>query len=129
MEHVNDVSTVSLRSTCSSWYVGTNIPGRPRVFMPYIGGFPVYVQKCNEVMNNAYEGFVLKGARLGNAPPQVHFTERWQRAARHRGDFAGRRGGEARTRRLSQRETRDSHRPLATSWQSAASISAFHLTS
>src|SRR6185295_17798425 len=61
--HVNDVSTVSLRSTCSSWYVGTNIAGRPRVFMPYIGGFPVYVQKCNEVMNNAYEGFVLKGAR------------------------------------------------------------------
>jgi hypothetical protein len=47
------------------------------VFMPYIGGFPVYVQKCNEVMNNAYEGFVLKGARRGNAPPQVHFTERW----------------------------------------------------
>jgi cyclohexanone monooxygenase len=75
--HVNDVSTVSLRSTCSSWYVGTNIAGRPRVFMPYIGGFPVYVQKCNEVMNNAYEGFVLKGARRGNAPPQVHFTERW----------------------------------------------------
>src|SRR2546430_5458931 len=34
VEHVNDVSTVSLRSTCSSWYVGTNIPGRPRVFMP-----------------------------------------------------------------------------------------------
>ncbi|KAH2824328.1 hypothetical protein KXV85_000896, partial [Aspergillus fumigatus] len=42
VEHVNEVSTVSLRSTCSSWYVGTNIPGRPRVFMPYIGGFPVY---------------------------------------------------------------------------------------
>ncbi|MET0677982.1 MAG: NAD(P)/FAD-dependent oxidoreductase [Bradyrhizobium sp.] len=76
--HVNDVSTVSLRSTCSSWYVGTNIAGRPRVFMPYIGGFPVYVQKCNEVMNSAYEGFVLKGARAANAPPQVKFTERWQ---------------------------------------------------
>jgi len=76
--HVNEVSQVSLRSTCSSWYVGANVPGRPRVFMPYIGGFPVYVQKCNEVMNNAYEGFVLKGARGGNAPPQVHFTERWQ---------------------------------------------------
>jgi len=76
--HVNDVSTVSLRSTCSSWYVGTNIPGRPRVFMPYIGGFPIYVQKCNEVMNNAYDGFVLKGARARNAPPRVRFTERWQ---------------------------------------------------
>jgi len=75
--HVNDVSMVSLRSTCSSWYVGTNIPGRPRVFMPYIGGFPVYVQKCNEVMNSAYDGFVLKGARSNNAPPRVRFTERW----------------------------------------------------
>ena len=40
VEQVNDVSTVSLRSTCSSWCVGANIPGRPRVFMPYIGGFP-----------------------------------------------------------------------------------------
>ena len=45
VEHVNEVSKVSLRSTCSSWYVGANIAGRPRVFMPYIGGFPVYVQK------------------------------------------------------------------------------------
>ncbi|OMI11266.1 cyclohexanone monooxygenase [Bradyrhizobium brasilense] len=76
--HVNDVSTVSLRSTCSSWYVGANIPGRPRVFMPYIGGFPIYVQKCNEVMNSGYDGFVLQGGRNGNAPPQVRFTERWQ---------------------------------------------------
>jgi hypothetical protein len=62
VEHVNDVSTVSLRSTCSSWYVGTNIPGRPRVFMPYIGGFPVYVQKCNEVMSNGFERFCAEGA-------------------------------------------------------------------
>ncbi|WP_166299769.1 flavin-containing monooxygenase [Bradyrhizobium sp. 2S1] len=76
--HVNDVSTVSLRSTCSSWYVGANIPGRPRVFMPYIGGFPIYVQKCNEVMNSGYDGFVLQGGRNGNSPPQVRFTERWQ---------------------------------------------------
>jgi cyclohexanone monooxygenase len=78
VEHVNDVSTVSLRSTCSSWYVGTNIPGRPRVFMPYIGGFPVYVQKCNEVMNGGFEGFVLDGAQHSNAAPAVRFTERWR---------------------------------------------------
>jgi cyclohexanone monooxygenase len=76
--HVNDVSTVSLRSTCSSWYVGTNIPGRPRVFMPYIGGFPVYVQKCNAVMNSGFDGFVLQGSRGGYAAPKVRFTERWQ---------------------------------------------------
>jgi len=78
VEHVNEVSTVSLRSTCSSWYVGTNIPGRPRVFMPYIGGFPVYVQKCNEVMSSGFDGFVLGGAPASNAAPQVRYTERWR---------------------------------------------------
>ena len=78
VEHVTDVSTVSLRSTCSSWYVGTNIPGRPRVFMPYIGGFPVYVQKCNEVMSGGFEGFVIEGAAAGNAEPKVRLTERWR---------------------------------------------------
>ena len=51
--HVADVASISLRSTCSSWYVGANIPGRPRVFMPYIGGFPVYVQKCTRCWRTA----------------------------------------------------------------------------
>jgi cyclohexanone monooxygenase len=78
VEHVTEVSKVSLRSTCSSWYVGANIPGRPIVFMPYIGGFPIYVQKCNEVMSNGFEGFVLDGAAASNAPPQVRLTERWR---------------------------------------------------
>ena len=66
-----------LRSTCSSWYVGANVPGRPRVFMPYIGGFPVYVQKCNEVMDTGYDGFVLNGAKTASAPPEVRLTKRW----------------------------------------------------
>src|SRR6202166_4842663 len=78
VEHVNEVSTVSLRSTCSSWYVGTNIPGRPRVFMPYIGGFPVYVQKCNEVMYGGFEEFDMEGTNEINAEPKVCFTERWR---------------------------------------------------
>ncbi|MDO8401603.1 MAG: NAD(P)/FAD-dependent oxidoreductase [Bradyrhizobium sp.] len=78
VEHVTEVSTVSLRSTCSSWYVGTNIPGRPRVFMPYIGGFPVYVQKCNEVMSGGFEGFVIEGAAASNTEPKVRLTERWR---------------------------------------------------
>src|SRR4051794_4607688 len=56
VEHVNDVSTVSLRSTCSSWYVGTNIPGRPRVFMPYIGGFFVFVRKKKKGRAHAFRG-------------------------------------------------------------------------
>ena len=57
--HVREVAGGSLRSTCSSWYIGANVPGKPRVFMPYIGGFPAYVQKCNAVAANGYEGFTL----------------------------------------------------------------------
>ena len=44
---------------CNSWYQGANIPGKPRVFMPYIG-FPPYVEKCNDVVARGYEGFLLK---------------------------------------------------------------------
>ena len=78
VEHVNEVSKVSLRSTCSSWYVGANVPGRPRVFMPYIGGFPIYVNKCNEVMTRGFEGFALHGAKPNSGSPKVRLTERWR---------------------------------------------------
>jgi cyclohexanone monooxygenase len=78
VEHVNEVAGISLRSTCSSWYVGANVPGRPRVFMPYIGGFPIYVNKCNEVMSNGFEGFTLDVTSPSNEPPRVHLTQRWR---------------------------------------------------
>ena len=57
VSHVNDAAAGSLRSTCSSWYLGGSIPGRPRVFMPYIGGYPVYVEKCDSVAAAQYQGF------------------------------------------------------------------------
>jgi cyclohexanone monooxygenase len=57
--HVGEAAGASLRSACSSWYVGANIPGKTRVFMPYIGGVPAYLRKCREVVANGYEGFVL----------------------------------------------------------------------
>ena len=78
ISHVNEVAEMSLRSTCSSWYVGANVPGRPRVFMPYIGGFPIYVNKCNEVMSKGYEGFRLDRATPTLKPPVVRLTERWR---------------------------------------------------
>jgi len=59
--HVGSVADITLRSTCSSWYVGANIPGKPRVFMPYIGGLPAYIQRCEAVVQNNYEGFALGG--------------------------------------------------------------------
>jgi cyclohexanone monooxygenase len=56
--HVNEVADTSLYPRCNSWYLGANVPGKPRVFMPYLG-FPQYVQKCNEVVAKGYEGFAI----------------------------------------------------------------------
>ena len=62
--HVNEVADATLYPSCNSWYLGANIPGKPRVFMPYLG-FPAYVQKCGEVAARGYEGFVVT---CGSAP-------------------------------------------------------------
>jgi cyclohexanone monooxygenase len=58
--HVNEVADMTLYPSCNSWYLGANVPGKPRVFMPYLG-FPPYVEKCNEVAAGGYEGFTLAG--------------------------------------------------------------------
>jgi cation diffusion facilitator CzcD-associated flavoprotein CzcO len=55
--HVNEIADLSMRSTCSSWYLGSNVDGKPRVFMPYIGGFPAYTRKCDEIAAAGYAGF------------------------------------------------------------------------
>jgi len=57
--HVGEGAANTLRSTCSSWYVGANIPGKPRVFMPYIGGLPAYIERCEAVVAKGYEGFAF----------------------------------------------------------------------
>ncbi|WP_309646388.1 NAD(P)/FAD-dependent oxidoreductase [Phenylobacterium sp.] len=57
--HVNEVADTTLYPQANSWYLGANVPGKPRVFMPYIGGFPVYREKCEQVAADDYEGFVL----------------------------------------------------------------------
>ncbi len=60
VDEVNRASQLSLRTRCDSWYVGSNVVGKARVFAPYIGGWPPYVQKCNDVVANGYEGFTLE---------------------------------------------------------------------
>jgi hypothetical protein len=52
-----------LHPRCNSWYLGANVPGKPRVFMP-LPGFPTYVEKCNDVAAKGYEGFVLSASTL-----------------------------------------------------------------
>ncbi len=63
--HVNEVADMTLYPQANSWYMGANVSGKPRVFMPYVGGFPVYVEACNDVVAKGYEGFVISGAAQG----------------------------------------------------------------
>ena len=57
VDHVNDLARQTLRYNCNSWYLGANVPGKPRIFMPYIGGMPAYRAKCEEVARAGYDGF------------------------------------------------------------------------
>lgn len=59
VSHVNDVASKTLFMRADSWYLGANIPGKPRVFMPYAGGVGAYRQKCDEVAEKGYAGFEL----------------------------------------------------------------------
>jgi len=53
---------LTLYPKAASWYMGANIPGKPRVFLPYIGGVGAYRQKCDDVAANGYEAFVMAPA-------------------------------------------------------------------
>ena len=60
--HVNTVAegTMYVAPSCNSWYLGANVPGKTRQFMPYVGGVGAYRQKCDEVKENGYEGFAVE---------------------------------------------------------------------
>ncbi len=57
--HVAEVANTSLMPAANSWYMGRNIPGKPQVFMPYLGGVGPYRQHCAEVAAKGYEGFTF----------------------------------------------------------------------
>jgi hypothetical protein len=61
VEHVNTVAARTIYLMCNSWYLGANIPGKPRMFMPLLG-FPAYVQRCAEVQQQDFAGFALTPA-------------------------------------------------------------------
>ncbi|HEX2575477.1 MAG TPA: NAD(P)/FAD-dependent oxidoreductase [Aquihabitans sp.] len=58
IEFVNGVAGMTLFPTCNSWYLGANVPGKPRVFMP-LPGFPLYTEICRSVVEDGYRGFAL----------------------------------------------------------------------
>ena len=60
VEHVNEAANGTLLPMASSsWYLGANVPGKPRVFMPYAGGFDRYTAICNDVAKDGYRGFAI----------------------------------------------------------------------
>jgi cation diffusion facilitator CzcD-associated flavoprotein CzcO len=63
VDHVNEVANLTLFPQANSWYMGANVPGKPRVFMPYIGGLPRYTKVCDEVAADDYRGFTLTPER------------------------------------------------------------------
>jgi cyclohexanone monooxygenase len=68
--HVNEVANRTLYPLADSWYTGSNVPGKARVFMPYVGGIPAYRAICDDVAAAGYRGFRLShvGTSLESAP-------------------------------------------------------------
>jgi len=62
MDHVQEVADATLYPRADSWYIGANVPGKPRKFMPYLGGVGVYRAKCDAVASADYEGFAMTAA-------------------------------------------------------------------
>jgi cation diffusion facilitator CzcD-associated flavoprotein CzcO/acetyl esterase/lipase len=60
-DHVNDYASITLFPQANSWYMGANVPGKPRVFLPYVGGVDRYRATCNEVVERDYLGFRFTG--------------------------------------------------------------------
>jgi acetyl esterase/lipase len=61
VQHVNDCGDITLFPRAASWYMGANVPGKPRVFLPYIGGVDRYRKACDEVVEQGWLGFRLEG--------------------------------------------------------------------
>jgi cation diffusion facilitator CzcD-associated flavoprotein CzcO len=58
-DHAQEVAYATLFPESATWYMGANIPGKPQVFLPYLGGVGPYRQKCDEIAANDYEGFAF----------------------------------------------------------------------
>lgn len=57
VNHVNEVANATLFPQGGSWYLGANVAGKPRVFMPYAAGVGVYREVCDDVVADGYRGF------------------------------------------------------------------------
>jgi cyclohexanone monooxygenase len=58
--HVSEVANMTLFPHANSWYIGANVPGKARIFMPYLGGVGVYAETCSKIAAAGYTGFNLR---------------------------------------------------------------------
>jgi len=63
VQHNTEAGNATLYPLANSWYMGSNVPGKPRVLMPYIGGVGVYREECDAIVADGYRGFVMRDAR------------------------------------------------------------------
>ena len=61
VQHNQDCADITLYPRANSWYMGANVPGKPRVFLPYVGGVDAYRRACDEVAEKGFVGFRLDG--------------------------------------------------------------------
>jgi cation diffusion facilitator CzcD-associated flavoprotein CzcO/acetyl esterase/lipase len=62
VQHSQDCADITLYQRANSWYMGANVPGKPRVFLPYVGGVDAYRRACDEVADRGLLGFRLDGS-------------------------------------------------------------------
>ena len=80
-DHVQQVASHTLYPKAASWYMGANIPGKPRLFLPYVGGVGRYRHICDQVAADGYEGFALSGTSLAGSAASGQDTRGDIRAA------------------------------------------------
>ncbi|HEY1777227.1 MAG TPA: NAD(P)/FAD-dependent oxidoreductase [Solirubrobacteraceae bacterium] len=67
VDHVNEAAAATLYPRANSWYIGANVPGKPRAFMPYVGGVGAYRAICDRVSASGYQGFALGGEQAAHS--------------------------------------------------------------
>ena len=67
MQDITDVANTTLMTTVDSWYMNTNIPGKPRVFSAYFSGMHTYAEVCADVAANDYKGFEVRSREMADA--------------------------------------------------------------
>ena len=67
IQHNIDVADKTLFPLAKSWYMGDNVPGKPRVILSYLGGFSLYRATLEAAEDNKYTGFKLERAKLSKA--------------------------------------------------------------